>query len=84
MVGVIIHIVALPYADLVLISTNMIWAIVFNTFLSIRYLGEKFIWKYDLVAFSFMGIGMMTIVLLANPDEVMYTAEELKDLLSSA
>ena len=75
-VAVAIHTFALPYADIVLISTNMIWGIVFNTFLSIRYLDEKFIWKYDLVAFSFMGFGMLTIILIANTDEIKYTAEE--------
>ena len=38
--GGIMQVVVLPYADLVLISTNAITAIIFNTFLSIKYLGE--------------------------------------------
>ncbi len=56
----------LPFADLVLISSNGITAITFNTFLSIKFLGEKFIWRYDVPAFAFMGFGAITIVLLAS------------------
>ena len=67
--GTVICICVLPYADLVLISTNSISAIVFNTFLSIKCLGEKFITKYDLPAFIFMGIGAVTIVTLASTTE---------------
>lgn len=61
--------VALPYADLILISTNAITAILFNTFLSIKFLGEKFIWRYDVPAFSLMAIGGMLIVLMASTTE---------------
>ena len=66
---------ALPFADLVLISTNSISAIIFNTFLSIKYLGEKFIWKYDVPAFSFMGAGGILIVLMAKTDDRKYSPE---------
>ena len=65
----------LAYADLVLISTNMIAGIIFNTFLSIRFLGEKFLWKYDLPAFALMATGAITIVLLADTDEKLFTPD---------
>ena len=73
----------LPYCDLVLISTNMISGVVFNTFLSIKFLDEKFVWKYDLPALTLMCVGALTIVLLANTDETMYTPEQQKALLKS-
>ena len=58
--------VLLAYADLVLISTNYIAGIIFNTFLSIKFLDEKFVWRYDLPALTLMCAGALTIVLLAN------------------
>ena len=73
--GGVLQFLALPFADLVLISTNSIAAIIFNTFLSIRYLGEKFIWKYDVPAFSFMGLGGVIIVMMAKTDDRKYTPE---------
>ena len=75
--------VLLAYADLVLISTNYIAGIIFNTFLSIRFLGEKFLWKYDLPAFALMAIGAMTIVLLADTDEKLFTPDQMKALLTN-
>ena len=72
----------LAYADLVLISTNMIAGIIFNTFLSIRFLGEKFLWKYDLPAFALMATGAITIVLLADTDEKLFTPDQMTALLS--
>ena len=73
----------LAYADLVLISTNMIVGVIFNTFLSIRFLGEKFLWKYDLPAITSMVVGAMTIVLLADTDEKLFTPDQMKELLGS-
>ena len=77
------QVVALPYADLVLISTNAITAILFNTFLSIRYLGEKFVWKYDVPALTLMSLGALVIVLVSEADEKKFTPEEIKELLTS-
>ena len=82
-IGGAIQVWLLAFADLVLISTNMIVGVVFNTFLSIKFLGEKFLWKYDLPAISFMMIGAMIIVLLADTDEKMFTPDEMKSLLLS-
>jgi hypothetical protein len=83
LVGGGMQVVALPYADLVLISTNAITAILFNTFLSIRYLGEKFVWKYDVPALTLMSLGALVIVLVSEADEKKFTPEEIKELLTS-
>ena len=80
--GGVLQFLALPFADLVLISTNSIAAIIFNTFLSIRYLEEKFIWKYDVPAFSFMGLGGVVIVMMAKTDDRKYSPEQIKQLLT--
>ena len=76
--GGVLQVIALPFCDLVLISTNSITAILFNTFLSIRYLGEKFVWKYDVPSFTLMGAGGLTIVLLASTDDKKFTPHEIK------
>ena len=83
LIGGGMQVVALPYADLVLISTNAITAILFNTFLSIRYLGEKFVWKYDVPALTLMSLGALVIVLVSEADEKKFTPEEIKELLTS-
>ena len=66
--GGAIQFVSLPYIDLVLVSTNMISGIIFNTFLSIKFLDEKFVWRYDLPALTLLCAGALTIVLLANTE----------------
>ena len=73
----------LPYADLVLLSTNSISAIAYNSILAIWCLGEKFVCKYDLPAFVLMGAGAFTIVMLASITEKVFTSEEILDLLFS-
>ena len=73
----------MPYADLVLISTNSITAILFNTFLSVKYLDEKFIWKYDVPAYSLMAIGAIVIVLQASASQEKFTPEEIRTMLLS-
>ena len=83
LVGGGMQVVALPYADLVLISTNAITAILFNTFLSIRYLGEKFIWRYDVPALTLMSLGALVIVLVSEVDEKKFTPDDIRDLLTS-
>ena len=73
----------MPYADLVLVSTNSISAIAYNPLLSIKCLGEKFVCKYDLPAFALMGAGAITIVMLASTTEKVFTAEKILGLLFS-
>ena len=69
--------------SLVLISTNSISAIAFNTFLSVKYLGEKMNWKYDLPAFTLMGIGGFTVVMLAKTSDETFSREYIIELLTS-
>ena len=75
--------VLLTYADLVLLSTNMITAIMFNTFLAIKFLGEKFLWRYDLPAFLLMACSAITIIFLADMEQKLFTPQQMKDLLGS-
>ena len=82
-IGGVLQVVLLTYADLVLLSTNMITAIMFNTFLAIKFLGEKFLWKYDLPAFILMAISAITIIFLANMEEKLFTDTQIKALLGS-
>ena len=81
--GGVIQFLVLPYADLVLISTNMISGIIFNTIISIKFLSEQFLCKYDFPALAMMSIGALIIVLIAKPNEKMYTKDEMVTLLTS-
>ena len=81
--GGVLQVVLLTYADLVLLSTTMIPAIMFNTFLAIKILGEKFLWKYDLPAFLLMACSAITIIVLADMEEKLFTPRQVKDLLGS-
>ena len=82
-VGGGMQIAVLPFVSLVLISTNSITAIAFNTFLSVKYLGERMNWKYDLPAFALMGIGGFSIVMLAQTSEETFSREYIIQLLTS-
>ena len=83
LLGGLIQLIVLPYADLVLLSTNSISAIAYNSILAISCLGEKFVCKYDLPAFVLMGAGAFTIVMLASITEKVFTSEEILNLLFS-
>ena len=77
------HIVALPFLDLVVLSTGTALAIVINTILSIMYLNERFVMKYDLTAFSLIISGSIMICLLSDYSETTYTPEMINDLIWS-
>ena len=79
----LIHVAALPFCDLVVLSTNSSTGILFADILSIAYLGERFIWKYDGPAIFFLIVGSLAIVLLSNYDETTYTPDDIKALLWS-
>ena len=81
--GGTIQFLVLPYADLVMVSTNMISGIIFNTFISIKFLDEIFLCKYDFPALSMMSIGALVIVLIAKPNDSQYTKHEMVELLTS-
>ena len=74
----IIHGAVMPFADLVLLSTITAAGIVFSTLLSIKFLKEKFICKYDLPSFTLIIIGCTIIVALSNQEETEYPPERIK------
>ena len=82
-VGNVLHIVVLPFLDLVVLSTGTAIAIVVNTVLSIIYLDERFVIKYDLTAFSLIIGGSIMICVLSDYSETTYTPEMINDLLWS-
>ena len=65
-IGVLLHLAAIPYADLTLLSANSSMAIVLNIFLSITLFDEKFLCRYDLPAILLIISGSITIVLVSN------------------
>ena len=54
---------------MVLFSTTVGISIVFNNAFAMRFLGEKLVWKYDLVAFLLVVGGCTAIVLLSKSDD---------------
>ena len=64
-IGSLLNLVALPFCDLVLISTTVGIAIVVNNLVAMWWLGEKMIWKYDVPAFILVVGGSTAIVLLS-------------------
>lgn len=66
--GITIHIIALPYADMTLLAANSALAVAGNLALSIYLFDEKWVCKYDFPAmFCILG-GSFTIVMLSNKD----------------
>lgn len=82
-IGVIIHLIAIPYADMTLLAANSSLAILLNIGLSIWLFGEKFIWKYDMPAFILIVGGSLTIVFISNKNQEEYEGQELIDILGS-
>ena len=83
-IGSILNLVALPFCDLVLFSTTVGIAIVFNHAIAIKWLGEKIVWKYDVPAFLLVVGGSTAIVLLSKVDDEAYTPESIEHYLSQA
>ena len=81
--GTVICIAMLPFMDLVLASTINIVAIAWNTFLSVKCLGEELNWKYDLPAFTLMGAGTILIVLTSSKTEKKFTKDDIVEILNS-
>lgn len=75
------HCAVLPFADLVLLSTNCAWAIVFGQILSVAVLKERFMWRYDLPALFLVITGCLTIVFNANYETISYSKEKIDKLL---
>ena len=76
------HFVALPYCDLTLIACNSSSAVLMNVYISWRFLGEKFVPKYDLSAIAFISVGTIIIILMANKEQQIFTLTTIADVLS--
>ena len=72
------------FADIVLLSFNAATAIVFQVLLSIIFLNEVFVCRYDLPAMTLIIAGSSCIILTANFSDLPLSVEILKDHLSSA
>ena len=77
----IVHMIALPFADMTLLSTTQATAIIAGVLLSIYWLGESFSYTYDLPALIMMLGGMTALILLANKTVSEFTHKELKALM---
>ena len=64
--GAAIHVIVLPWVPIVLISTASGSAIIVSTLLSVRFLGEKLVWKSDIPAFLLIILGGGTIIYLST------------------
>ena len=77
------HLAVLPYADLTLLSVNAITGIVWALILSIFFLNERLIVKYDIPALILIVGGCLTIVLLSNKEMVDFDADTITAMLFS-
>lgn len=82
-VGVIGHLIALPFCDLTLIACNSSTAIIINVYISWKFLGEQFVPKYDISAMVLVFIGTLTIILISNKDQESFPLTKLLPLLCS-
>ena len=82
-IGSLIHVAALPFCDLVVLSTNSSIGILMNNVLSVIYLDERVVWSYDVIAISLIIGGSLTIILLSNYDTATYTPADIRALLWS-
>jgi len=82
-VGIIGHTSALPFCDLTLIACNSSSAILINMFISKKYLGEKFIAKYDVTAAGLVSLGTLAIILMSNKDQQTFPVDRLLAVLTS-
>lgn len=83
LVGSIIHVAVLPFCDLVVLSTGTAWGIVFNNIMSVKYLGESFVWSYDGPAFALIIGGSLAIVFLSDYSESKFTPAQIRELIFS-
>lgn len=80
-VAALLHIWSLANADLTLLAVNASTGIIANIIFSTKFLGDKFVPKYDLPGLILIGIGSTMIVLLSNKVNQSLTVEQLLDLL---
>ena len=82
-VGGVGHFVALPFCDLTLIACNASSAVLMNVYISHRFLGEKFVAKYDLTAVTSVTLGTLVIILVSNKEQQVLTADKIVSLCLS-
>ena len=68
--GGVIHIVVMPFCPLVLLATNSATAIVMSAILSVWFLDESLVWRYDLPAFALISGGTTAMVMLSKETEM--------------
>jgi multidrug transporter EmrE-like cation transporter len=78
----VLHIIILPFANLVLLSVGPGFAIIYGTLLSICFLKEKFDKKRDGVAILLIIAGCVMTVATANKTKETYTIEQLKEIVN--
>lgn len=71
------HFLALPFCDLTLIACNSSSAILLNVAISVKWLNEKFVAKYDIPAMALVFFGTLLIVLLSNKAQQTFTVERI-------
>ena len=81
--GVVAHVIALRYDDLTLLSVNASTAIIANVLISIKFLGERFVPRYDIPGLGLICIGCSAIVILSNTEKSWRDREELFEWLLS-
>ena len=82
-VGSILHVAALPFASLVVLSTGTATSIIFNNLLAVFYLGEIFNWRVDSVAYTLIIGGCLAIILVTPEDDTDYDPAKIKSLILS-
>ena len=73
----------LPFADLTLLTSNAATGIMVSAFLSITFLGEKFVWKYDLTAVFLIVTGSVLIIIQSDLQEKSMDSQEVALVLTS-
>ena len=71
------------FADIVLLSFNATTAILFQLLLSIIFLKEVIIWRFDIPALTLIICGSSCIILTANFSDLELTVQMMKDHLTS-
>ena len=78
-----LHIVALAYADLTLLSVNSSVGIVANVIISTSFLGERFNPRYDIPGLTLIAIGCTMIVLLSNKEKPLGDSTNIMEQITS-
>ena len=82
-VGNLGHFVALLFCDLTVIACNTSSAVIMNVFISWKWLGEKFVPKYDVTAIILVFAGTLLILLMANKDHQTFDTNALLKQLTT-